>query len=377
MYENINSNINIQASNKIENCKIPTYNNKGKIEFFNNKINHINRNNNKNMDIIDNLIKKSISIDINYKYDYNPKNINNTPIKRRNSFNYSNNEEKYLILKLKIKNIADNKNSVTPTKEIILKNDDILTIKPKFKNTILMNRNKLYNNQTKLSESKDKIKSIESKNNIEEIEKKARKKNKKNKKNKMNNFSSKKLKTNKNKIDNTQINLNTSSLDEEKENNSFKDKDNDIDIKNQINKKKRESISTNEKLNKNNNNKNNKNTSNNEEENKNENSESVSSISSIDEQEEIYEDIEIKKEIDLLSNILSNKDINNLFNSIFELKKMLRIKNKTEEIKNDISMLKIEIKNIIYSFFEQLLYKLTIKEIKEDKQHLEIKYLKN
>ena len=51
---------------------------------------------------------------------------------------------------------------------------------------------------------------------------------------------------------------------------------------------------------------------------------------------------------------------------------MLRIKNKTEEIKNDISMLKIEIKNIIYSFFEQLLYRLTIKEIKEDEQHLEI-----
>ena len=39
---------------------------------------------------------------------------------------------------------------------------------------------------------------------------------------------------------------------------------------------------------------------------------------------------------------------------------------------------KIEIKNIIYSFFEQLLYKLTIKEIKEEKSHFEIfKNLKN
>ena len=102
------------------------------------------------------------------------------------------------------------------------------------------------------------------------------------------------------------------------------------------------------------------------------NSNSLLSISSVDEQEDLNENIKIKNEIDLLNNKLSNNEIFNLFNLIMELKKDLKEKNKTEEIKKEIKNKKIEIKNIIQIYFENLLSSLSIKEIKEDQKHLEI-----
>ena len=51
---------------------------------------------------------------------------------------------------------------------------------------------------------------------------------------------------------------------------------------------------------------------------------------------------------------------------------MLRKRNKTEDIKIEINNKRDEVKDIVYTFFEKLLNKLTIKEIKEEEPHLEI-----
>ena len=99
---------------------------------------------------------------------------------------------------------------------------------------------------------------------------------------------------------------------------------------------------------------------------------SVISLSSVDEKEEINENIEIKKEMDILGNILSNNELYNLFDLVMELKKLLRQRNKTEDIINEIKVKKNDIKDILSTFFEKLLLKLSIQKIKEDEEHIEI-----
>ena len=110
----------------------------------------------------------------------------------------------------------------------------------------------------------------------------------------------------------------------------------------------------------------------NDSEKENENSQSILSISSIDEKEEIKENIEIKKETDILNKILSNKETNNLFNLIMLLKLYLRKRNKIKETKKDIHKKRDEIKKIMQNFFRKLLLKLTIREIKEEHRHFEV-----
>ena len=102
------------------------------------------------------------------------------------------------------------------------------------------------------------------------------------------------------------------------------------------------------------------------------NSISLNSISSIDEKDELNENLQIKKEIDLLNDLLSNNDSYNLFSLLLELKKYLRIRNKDEDTIKNIKIKKIDIKNIIDKYFEILLSKLSIQEIKYEKQHIEI-----
>ena len=109
-----------------------------------------------------------------------------------------------------------------------------------------------------------------------------------------------------------------------------------------------------------------------EEKNNNSDSNSILSISSIDEKMEINEDIEIKKEIDILNKLLGNNETNNLFILIWELKKYLRKRNKTNDIKKEIETKQNEIKKVVQHFFEILLNKLSIEEIIDGKQHLEI-----
>ena len=390
--------LNNPRGNKAKNFDIPSPTHiKSRIDFFNNSTKTLNKNN----DIIDKIKDEFTSTDL---YNYTPKK-HFTIIKRRNSFNYSNNEEKYLILKLKIKNINDNKNTLTPTKEIKLNREEDIKIKPKFKNVILMNKDKLlynkkinkkninknnftinsygkYNHYNSKKNSNNKI-IIQSKKSLKFKNFEFEGGNKKISRKRFPNIKRKKTKKEKNKKDNEhQISFSSSSSsssdsNEENEIDTFKD----IDIKKEINEKIRKNLvkkhhktqktkltlfqinAFKKKFNNNNINQNKKN----------ENSESsILSISSIDEQEELNENIEIKKEIDLLSNILSNNDINILFNNIMELKDMLRKRNKTEDIKKEIQNKRNEIKEIIYSFFEQLLNKLSIKEIKEEEQHLEI-----
>ena len=398
--------LNNPRSNKIKNFKTP---NSIEIES---KLKYINNNEkpNNNNDILEKIIRdKEKDKDKNEKYNYNPKNNDYLYSKRRNSFNFSNNEDNNTILKLKLKEIDDNKNNVTPSKELISSKDDDLKIKPKFKNVILMGVEKLYKKRNKKKFDED------NNNNKENNEKKINKEEKKSKrsfkfssnyvkvddnknksKKRRNAYTSPKIKKiknkrdNKKKIDNNNLILNSSSnssssiSNEEDEKDTFEDIENEKikEIKRnlvakrhkteklklslfQINKLKKW-VNRNPNYNKNNNDDENNNL------NLHSNSNSLLSISSVDEQEDLNENIKIKNEIDLLNNKLSNNEIFNLFNLIMELKKDLKEKNKTEEIKKEIKNKKIEIKNIIQIYFENLLSSLSIKEIKEDQKHLEI-----
>ena len=114
--------LNNPRGNKAKNFDIPSPTHiKSRIDFFNN---NNTKAHNKNNDILDKLKNEYTSTDL---YDYTTK--QNIPkINRRNSFNYSNNEEKYLIFKLKIKNINDNKKILTPTKDIKLNKEEDLKV---------------------------------------------------------------------------------------------------------------------------------------------------------------------------------------------------------------------------------------------------------
>ena len=383
--------LNNPRSNKIKNFEIPDTN------LIKSRFKDIKNNGKPNCDII-NIIRRNLSS--NEKYNYYPKNNDFYNFKRRNSFNFSNNEEKNKILKIRLINIDDNKNNVTPSKELVLNKGDDLKRKPKFKNVILMNIEKLFNKKNKKTdEDSDKNINkrgvIKSKNffkfSSQEVEDGYKYKKKTSRKRK-NISTSPKIKKIKNKRGNKKKGYNgnyipssSSSSASSSFSNEESKKDTKIDIQNEINKKirrnlvnkrlktqkaKLSSLQLNKlkKLINNNPNYNKK-----EDENKysNSNSNSLLSISSVNEQQDLNENIDIKKEIDLVNKILSNNESYNLFNLIMELKNYLKMSDKTEEIKNEIRNKRLEIKNIIHNFFENLLSNLSIQEINEE-QHLEI-----
>ena len=416
--------LNNPRSHKIKNFDIPTPTHiKSRIDFFHPQdtrqlvplpLTEFHKKN-KNIDIIDKIMKESINVSINktLKFNYTPKKREISGKKRRNSFGFSYNEEKYSILKLIT--IKDNTKTLTPTKETKFKKENEIDLKPKFKNVILMNIDKLSYKRNKIDKNEDIKNFINNKDNIHkdskntkkskknkklskirdnELKKSEKKKNNKNAKNITSqgikkikkNQQKNKNKKNKNKEqdkDSNQLILNSSNsssslLAEEEEGVEEEKKDTFFDIEEEMNKQIRKNLivrrhktlkpkltlfqinSLKKILNKKNNN-------NDEEKDK-----SILSISSIDENEEIKENIELKKEIDIMSNILSNNQINNLFSSTMELKKYLRKRNKTDEIIEEIQIKKNEIKNILDIFFENLLLKSSIEKIKEEEEHIEI-----
>ena len=481
----------------------------------NNKIISINKNEKrpiiKNNDIIDAIMAKTFHIVKNKskKFDYKPKKSNFSffsSLIKRNSINFSNNEEKYPTLKLKLKEIKENKKSFTPSKELVLNKDEELAKKVKFKNVVSINlqtletlenkktnkillveeykqnknidefkeKNKIDDNKVdkvkefqeivhvkeeqenneigdkqknqgndKIDDNKEKdeekdkenyidnnsvIKSLnsdnksnKSKNNSPKISsssmsKKKVKKKKQKRSSKFNSVESekgsspkkfikrnsafispkikiikkkKKKKTKKINQDSDSQELKLShSSSSSSSSSSFSNQESEIDTFEDIDpqiyeKSKNGLIIRRHKTEKtqlsfvqmntlkkviNEKNKNNANDS----EKENENSQSILSISSIDEKEEIKENIEIKKETDILNKILSNKETNNLFNLIMLLKLYLRKRNKIKETKKDIHKKRDEIKKIMQNFFRKLLLKLTIREIKEEHRHFEV-----
>ena len=97
---------------------------------------------------------------------------------------------------------------------------------------------------------------------------------------------------------------------------------------------------------------------------------SISSCS--DEDAKINENLEIKNEVDIMNILLSNNESKNLFNLIFEVKKQLRKKDKEEEDKIAIKENKNQIKGTVNKYFETLISKLSINNIKYEKIHLDI-----
>ena len=88
-----------------------------------------------------------------------------------------------------------------------------------------------------------------------------------------------------------------------------------------------------------------------------------------DEGDEINEDLQIKNEVDIMNILLSNNESKNLFNSIFELKKQLKKKNKTEEEKEAIKENQNQIKEVVNKYFEILVSKLTNNNIINENIH--------
>ena len=100
---------------------------------------------------------------------------------------------------------------------------------------------------------------------------------------------------------------------------------------------------------------------------------SVYTLSSVNEKENLDEDIEIKEEVNLLQNVLNEKETYNLYNLVVLYKKFIRKKNKKEENKKEMKSKKEEIFNIMQNYFDILLTeKLSIKQIKEDQVHFNL-----
>ena len=387
--------INNPRSHKIKNFE--NYNSneiKSKLNIMNN---NEKRNNN---DILDN-IKESKNKEQNDDFSH---------IKRLKSINYSNNKKKYLILKLGLKKDDNDKKTFTPTKEVILNNSSV-KIKPKFKNIILKNIDKSDNedqnkksieenhnnskensiyykrekkskkyfkfssgdvgdfDKKKLIKSKHRYKnSIINKFSFKDVDDKKKKTKKRNSVYNYPNIKKKKLNKKKNKNNNLIIkysssssSISSSSLNKEDEKDKF------IDIEKEINEKiKKNLVKKRHKTE--------KPIFNSFQLNKlkklinlnpNYEDESIN-------KQELNEDIDIRKEIDLLNNELSNTEAYNLFNLIIQLKNYLKKKYKTEEIRDEIKTKRIEIKNIIENYFKMLLSNSSIKTIKEEQPHLEI-----
>ena len=90
------------------------------------------------------------------------------------------------------------------------------------------------------------------------------------------------------------------------------------------------------------------------------------------EDEEINENLQIKNEVDIMNILLSNNESKNLFNLIFEFKKQLRKKDKNEEDKKIIKESKNHIKETVNKYFETLISKLPVNNIKYEGVHLNI-----
>ena len=90
------------------------------------------------------------------------------------------------------------------------------------------------------------------------------------------------------------------------------------------------------------------------------------------EDEDINENLEIKNEVDIMNILLSNNESKNVFNSMFELKKYLRKKNKVEEDKEIIKENKNQIKAAVNKYFETLVSKLSNNHIKNENIHLNV-----
>ena len=100
---------------------------------------------------------------------------------------------------------------------------------------------------------------------------------------------------------------------------------------------------------------------------------SIYTLSSADEKENLDEDKEIKDEVNILQNVLDEKEAYNLFNLVVLYKKFIRKKNKKEDNKKEMKSKKEEIFNILQNYFDILLTeKLSIKQIKEDQVHFDI-----
>ena len=99
----------------------------------------------------------------------------------------------------------------------------------------------------------------------------------------------------------------------------------------------------------------------------------IYSISSNEnEDQDINENIQIKNEVDIMNLLLSNTESKKLFNDIYDMKKLLRKKNKTEEDKEAIKENKNQIKVVIDKYFDTLISKLSNNNIKKEKIHLNI-----
>ena len=100
---------------------------------------------------------------------------------------------------------------------------------------------------------------------------------------------------------------------------------------------------------------------------------SVYSISSNnDEEDDALENIQIKNEVDIMNLLLSNNESKNVFNLIYDLKQDLRKKDKKEKDKKIIKENKKQIKEIVDKYFNNLISKLTVNNIKKENIHLKI-----
>ena len=84
------------------------------------------------------------------------------------------------------------------------------------------------------------------------------------------------------------------------------------------------------------------------------------------------ENLQLKNEVDIMNLLLSNNESKNLINSIYDLKKTMKKKDKNDEEKKEIKENKEGIKLIIDKYFEELLSKLTVDNIIREKIHVNV-----
>ena len=99
----------------------------------------------------------------------------------------------------------------------------------------------------------------------------------------------------------------------------------------------------------------------------------IYSISSNEnEDEDINENLQIKNEVDIMNLLLGNNESKKLFNDIYDMKKLLRKKDKTEEDKEAIKENKKQMKVVIDKYFDTLISKLTVNDLKKQSIHINI-----
>ena len=99
----------------------------------------------------------------------------------------------------------------------------------------------------------------------------------------------------------------------------------------------------------------------------------IYSISSNEnEDEDINENLQIKNEVDIMNLLLGNNESKKLFNDIYDMKQLLRKKDKTEEDKEAIKENKKQMKVVIDKYFDTLISKLTVNDLKKQSIHINI-----